>query len=499
MEKQSNQKKINPQPSQAGSSNHLVFFFLAAIMLLCGMQVFNQSAIRHDANTLETESSTFNRVDQNLERHLTSFDSQFNQTCLPILTRNRPDHKIFYLSCSKQGEKKVAINLTKNFKVPVELVDRFLFWKNVYSVWHSDQHALHTSPWPEVVFEVIDTSDIDKNASYMKRIKAGNKIKKERRRHYRSLLSKMHKIRNQPEKFTASMSRIADLMKHIQDPNKFSVAANQLRTQTGQKNYIESGMRTAPQYLPMILKNFKAVGIPQEIALLAFVESSFNLKAFSKVGASGIYQIMPATGRQYLRVSQNIDERNDPIKASVAAAKLLKLNYKITQSWPLAITAYNHGVGGVQKAIRKVGSKNITKIVEKYHSRTFKFASRNFYLSFLAILSTMQNSQAIFDQIPENSALAFDELKIRRGASIHWIKRRYKMTNRDILSLNPDLSSRFVNSNGQLPKGYVIKVSRNSSQAKLEKKKPLSIRTVFENNQPSADFTSNVIPATMEL
>ena len=117
------------------------------------------------------------------------------------------------------------------------------------------------------------------------------------------------------------------------------------------------------------------------------VESSFDPYAYSKVGAAGLWQFMRSTGRRFLRIDAAVDERLDPYRATEAAAQLLSYNYRLLGSWPLAITAYNHGAEGMRRAREQLGTDDIVRIVRDYHSPTFGFASRNFYVSFLAALT----------------------------------------------------------------------------------------------------------------
>lgn len=105
--------------------------------------------------------------------------------------------------------------------------------------------------------------------------------------------------------------------------------------------------------------------------------------ARSKVGAVGLWQLMPQT-MQLLMGKKAVNHRTDPVTATVAAAKLLKQNYEKTGSWPLALTAYNHGLGGVMRAVRHTSSTDLCKIIERYNSPSFRFASSNFYAQFLA-------------------------------------------------------------------------------------------------------------------
>ena len=97
-----------------------------------------------------------------------------------------------------------------------------------------------------------------------------------------------------------------------------------------------------------------------------------------------------------------VDERLDPYRASEAAARFLEQNYIVLGTWPLALTAYNHGPGGMRRAQEQFGTSDITTIVRKYNSRSFGFASRNFYVAFLAALEIDSNPEKFFGPIRRN-------------------------------------------------------------------------------------------------
>ena len=101
---------------------------------------------------------------------------------------------------------------------------------------------------------------------------------------------------------------------------------------------------------------------------MPLVESSFNVRARSRYGAVGLWQFMRSTGRRYLRIGRGIDERMDPLESTRAAARLLKENYEHFGNWPLAITAYNHGRRGILRAVREVGSRDLSEIIQRYES-----------------------------------------------------------------------------------------------------------------------------------
>ena len=108
---------------------------------------------------------------------------------------------------------------------------------------------------------------------------------------------------------------------------------------------------------------FTKLGVPLDLAALPHVESSYNPAARSHLGASGIWQFTRSTGRRFMQIDHVLDERNDPFLATEAAAKLLSYNYSITGNWPMAITAYNHGLSGARRAMRQFGDTEYTKIL----------------------------------------------------------------------------------------------------------------------------------------
>ncbi|MEZ4742442.1 MAG: lytic transglycosylase domain-containing protein [Bdellovibrionota bacterium] len=386
--------------------------------------------------------------------------TEMNYECLPIVVEKKPKYDIDFLHCSDAALEQdgKSIELTKNFRVTEMLARRYNFWRRVYSHFSSNQYLLHLAEYPEVVLEIYDLSKVS-DLDYHQKRKLVRKISQKRKYYYRKLFKKLHKHRNDDlNSFSPDMQRIARLMGHISNKKKYRIASLSIRTQTGQRNYIEKGLTQASKYISAIESEFKKVGIPSEISRLAFVESSFNLQAHSKAGASGVFQIMPSTGHQYLKIKTGIDERNDPIKAARAAAKLLQLNYKITKRWPLAITAYNHGVGSIKRAVKKTGSYEIDVIIDRYNHNSFGFASKNFYAEFLAMLGTLHEAHLLFPGNLRYDPLAFDTVKLPRTYSMHTIRKKYGVTNQQIEELNPDISDWYIKRGGVLPKGFDLKV-----------------------------------------
>ena len=161
-----------------------------------------------------------------------------------------------------------------------------------------------------------------------------------------------------------------------------------------------------------IAETLANLGLPAELAVLPHVESSFNPAAYSKVGAAGLWQFMRSTGRRYLRIDGAVDDRLDPFRSTEAAAQLLAYNYRVLGTWPLALTAYNHGTAGVRHAKETLGTDDIVTIVRNYNSRTFGFASRNFYVSFLAALEIDHNPEKYFGPLQREPEARFQEVQL---------------------------------------------------------------------------------------
>ena len=133
-------------------------------------------------------------------------------------------------------------------------------------------------------------------------------------------------------------------------------AAGHVRAQTGLRERFAEGLVIAGRYLPGIERVFEAERVPTILSRLPFVESMFVSRAQSKVGAMGAWQFMPGTARIYLQMNPAVDSRIDTILAAEGAARMLRHDYEVLRTWPLALTAYNHGRAGVARAVKEVGT-----------------------------------------------------------------------------------------------------------------------------------------------
>jgi membrane-bound lytic murein transglycosylase D len=210
-------------------------------------------------------------------------------------------------------------------------------------------------------------------------------------------------------------ARVLALFKGQQTPTRLRAAADDIRFQSGIRNRFVEGLLRSVVYLSDMERIFADAGLPRELVLLPHIESSFNTKAYSKAGAAGIWQFMPATGRRFMRIDNRVDERMNVRLSTVAATTLLRENYEELGTWPLAITAYNHGTYGMKLAVETVGTTDFGTIVQRYDGPMFGFASKNFYAEFLAALEANSTLPTCLCLAPPTYARRTPATPARRG------------------------------------------------------------------------------------
>jgi membrane-bound lytic murein transglycosylase D len=241
-------------------------------------------------------------------------------------------------------------------------------------------------------------------------------------------------------------------------------AGQRVRAQVGHADKFKDALVRSGLYIDRIRKILDAENVPADLACLPLVESSFNPHAASYVGAVGIWQFMLRTAKRYdLTVTAFIDERSNVEKSTVAAARLLSDNYKSLKSWPLAITAYNHGAGGVRNAVKKAGSRNIADIIDSYKTRRFGFSSRNFYAEFIAARNVYYNAKRYFGDIQFEPPLITTSVTIPDFVTIESLQRYCGLSPKTIRTLNPALQPIVFQPGGVIPKGYTLNIPKTDT------------------------------------
>ena len=202
------------------------------------------------------------------------------------------------------------------------------------------------------------------------------------------------------------------------------------------KRSFERLMAVSEYYFPLFEEAFDKQNVPLEIKYLAVVESALNPKAVSRVGATGLWQFMYQTGKQYgLKIDSYVDERSDPLKASEAAAQYMKNMYAIFGDWDLVLASYNSGPGNVAKAIRRSGGQqnywNIRKNLPK--------ETQGYVPAFLATMYIYEYHKE-HGIVPEKAPIkhfATDTVMIKRQMSFKQISELIDIPVAQLQVLNP--------------------------------------------------------------
>ncbi len=346
------------------------------------------------------------------------------------------------------------------FPLPAELEPNVDFWTRVYTEYDSHHVLLHDDVYLYVVYAVLDFTPLDaSNLSDARKIeRRRDEIRKARNR-YRQLLEDSAAGRvskTDPEE----QARIETLLAPVPGGRgKYAAAAARLRIQTCLKDHFAEAIERSGVYMAAIEEIFSARGLPVELTRLPFVESMFQWQARSAVAAAGIWQFMPSTARLYrLEMGLELDQRYDPLAASEAAARHLEDNYEALGTWPLAITAYNHGPAGVRRAVRRLGTRDLGEIASHYRSRSFGFASRNFYSEFVAAARIYAERERHFPGVEPAEALAFDQLALERYVPIADLAKGAGTGLEVLRQMNPALSKAVWAGHVYLPARYLLRV-----------------------------------------
>ena len=230
----------------------------------------------------------------------------------------------------------------------------------------------------------------------------------------------------------------------------------------GLHDKIAAGLSRSGRYVPMIQQIFAQEGLPQDLAWIAFIESSFLPHARSPKAAHGIWQFMPRTGRQYgLKSNGIVDERSDPEKATRAAAKYLTYLHEIFGDWYLVMAAYNAGEGKILRAMEKTGARDFWQLAG---TPAIRRQTQNYVPAFLAsVLISKDPTHYGFDVVLE-PPIAFETVRLDRPVDLGMLAGGADMSLEGLQALNPELRSVVT---PRQDEGYELKVPPGSRQTVL--------------------------------
>lgn len=336
------------------------------------------------------------------------------------------------------------------FPLPATLEPAVDFWVKVFADWRRDQVALHDDVHLGVIYRVVEIPGT---------VTEGLTV------------NQRAWVRGQEERLVTELSRLA--RKHAagqplsRDEQKLAQAiqrgggsikgaAERVRSQRGTRERFLRGLEISGRYDRPFRTIFRAHGLPEDLAYLPHVESSFQIGARSSVGAAGMWQFMPSTARSYMTVNSVVDERLNPLAAAEAAARYFASAYRALGSWPLAVTSYNHGIGSMNRARQRFGH-DFARIVRDYDAPSFGFSSRNFYAEFLAVRRIAKSPSKYFPEgVDFQRPLAARPVVLKRALHAHEVSLQAGTRLTTLAELNPGWSDRALKGRARLPAGITV-------------------------------------------
>ncbi|MBI3940012.1 MAG: transglycosylase SLT domain-containing protein [Acidobacteria bacterium] len=366
------------------------------------------------------------------------------------------------------------------------LESRVAFWKSVYSEYGQRDVILHDRTNLAIIYKVLKFDSLPSDS--VREARAQRKTVEEEISKIRGALHDFAGHGIQAAGTSPVHSQVYEALQRAgasMNSDFVLAAAARVRDQRGIRERFEQGVVRSGLYLSHMKEIFRDRGLPEELAYLPHVESSFEYAAYSKVGAAGIWQFMRSTARGLLKMNSVMDERRDPLRATEAAATVLSRNYTLLENWPLAITAYNHGTNGMLRAKAQYGPDYLS-ILNCFDGRAFGFASQNFYAEFLAALELAKNSPEYFPQVKAAEPLRFERLVMNHaGARDPQLALIRDLSPATLRAYNPGIMVDIRRNFSRLPAGYVLRLPEGEPQHVLAALSPAEQRWITRGAPPA--------------
>lgn len=344
------------------------------------------------------------------------------------------------------------------FERPDLLQPNIGFWTEIFGKYSEYESVIHFMDQPHKIYAVLDYRDeaarLGAAAARRAQIKGEKAVKQELDRH----LKRVQQLMNKPEQLTPVEQKVYALFADSTDPYRYKNAVGRFRAQRGLKEATERALRVSGQYLPKMEGIFESEGLPVLLTRLPLVESSFNVEAYSKIGAAGLWQFIPSSARIYMRLDEAVDDRRDPWTSTWAAAQHLKEDYAALGNWPLAITAYNHGRAGLARGLREVKGQSLEDLLQHWDGKRFGFASRNFYSEFLAAMDVERDYRTHFGELNRDSPIEFEVVQTQHYVSYEVLRRSAAVDQPLFRQLNPGFRPEVLDGRLYVPPQSTIRV-----------------------------------------
>jgi membrane-bound lytic murein transglycosylase D len=281
--------------------------------------------------------------------------------------------------------------------------------------------------------------------------------------------------------------------------NKYTAMWVKFFTGKGRKHFVNYTQR-AGRYAPVLSKIMADNGLPRDLIYLAMAESGFQNHARSWAKAVGPWQFMPATGKKFgLNIDWYVDERRDPLKATIAAANYLKTLHGLFGSWELAAAGYNAGEGKIARAIRMYKTKDFWQMSK---GRYLRPETKNYVPKIMALAIIGKNLDVFgFNEINFEKALDYEEIMMKGNADLYEVAEVLELDFEEVKRYNPEITR------WQIPpylESYPLRVPVGAKEAWDEYKEKDSViadsfKTYVTNGHSSLDNISRKFKVPVEV
>ncbi|HFD12241.1 MAG TPA: LysM peptidoglycan-binding domain-containing protein, partial [Crenotrichaceae bacterium] len=355
------------------------------------------------------------------------------------------------------------------FSCPQALQRRIHFWIDIFGRYSTDTAVFHDRDEPEIVYSVIENPGACGGRSTPKA------IERERSRIKKQLRSIANKKRHH-QQFTKTEKQLALVFKN-KSPAYIRKASGKIRCQSGNSTRFRKAVQRFGAHRQLVAAALNEFGLPDGIQYLPFVESAYAPDNYSRVGAAGLWQLMPSTASHLgLLVNPVIDERMDPEISTLGAIKYLQHSFEVlapaartidpgvteADIYPFVMTSYNFGLSGMLKAMNEVGV-DFVAVLENYKNRNFQVAVKNFYASFLAARHVATHADQFFALLPESKPVQTMSVTNQKPRSAKVIARHLGLSIDDLRTHNPALTTEVWKGQHLIPKGFVLHIPKPES------------------------------------
>ena len=343
--------------------------------------------------------------------------------------------------------------------VPEGFEGRVYLWKTVYGEYDNSRFVFYHLDYPGIIYEVTTDYPGDRERAVAR---------------IRTKLYAIHHILKDSADPIAEIERREDgaellelygKFREVPGENRFAIAArrNNIGVLRGRKNELKKALIKAGPYLPAMEQEFLKNGVPPALTRLVFVESMFDRRARSSVGAVGVWQLMPSAASRYLVMTDTIDQRRDPLASSRAAAKILKSNHQLLGNWPLAVTAYNAGQNRMKRAVKHTNTTHLPDVLDRYNNRAIGYAVENFYARVLGVIAA---EKMLAPDLPDVSMsvnpVGYDVVSLPERTTVADLSNELGMDEEILVMMNPAWTYSTEKSWLYLPEGYLLRVPEGS-------------------------------------